>query len=120
MTRLEIIFNYTQAMRQAQKLDEIAGQLERLAKDRYGDTIWGIRNAWNSDNSEQYLVKARKVQNDILETAKKLRRIAESIRTTAEAIKRAELAALDIARSRVYEAVSGAANAFGGGGGGSR
>lgn len=102
MTRSEILFNYRQAIRQAEKLDELADKIERLAVEKIGNTVGSLRNNWNSDNSHRYYSKVGQVQNDIKGNARNIRRVASSIRTTAESIKRAELRALEIARQRAY------------------
>lgn len=103
MTRSEILFNYRQAIRQAEKIDDIADKIERLATVKLDNTVGSLRNNWNSDSSQRYYSKAGQVQGDINNNAKNLRRVASSIRSTAEAIKRAELRALEIARARSYK-----------------
>lgn len=102
MTRSEIIFNYRQAIKQAEKLERIASKLDKLGKDKMGSTIGTLKTAWQSDSSPQYYGKAAAVQNEVIVTAKNVRQIASAIRTTAEAIKQAELRALEIARKRSY------------------
>ena len=102
MTRSEILFNYRQAIRQANKLDEIADKIERLATVKMDNTVGSLRNNWSSDNSQRYYSKAGQVQSDIETNARNVRRVASSIRTTAESIKNAELRALEIARARSY------------------
>jgi uncharacterized protein YukE len=102
MTRYEILFNYRQAIRQADKLDEVAKKLEKLQADKLGNTIGTLKNAWRSDNSQQYYNKAARVQDEIRVTAGNVKQIARAIRTTAEAVKQAELRALEIAKHRSY------------------
>jgi len=102
MTTSEILFNYHQAIRQAEKLDNVANNLSRLSGDRMESTIGTLNSAWQSDNSPQYIRKVQKVQTDITKSADKLRKIAGAIRTTAEAVRNAELRALEIAKQRTY------------------
>ncbi len=102
MTEYEIYFQYNSAVRQAQKLDEIARKLEKLSTDKMNSTLRSLKAAWQSDNSAQYYQKAGKAQEDVKETASQIRKIADGIRTTAEAVKNAELRALEIARERSY------------------
>ena len=102
MTRSEINFNYNQAIRQAERLEEIAGQIERLAGERMNESMSALKNAWNSDNAPQFYTKMGKVQSDIQEDATDIRKVARSIRETAARIRDAELRALEIARSRSY------------------
>lgn len=102
MTKREILLNYNQAVRQATKLDQAANRLERLAADQLGSAVGTLRIAWQSDSSSQYYGKVGKVQGDIKTTAAKMRKIANSIRVTAGAVKQADLRALEIAQARMY------------------
>lgn len=102
MTRSEIIFNYNQAIKQAARLEEIAGNIERIATDKMENSIGMLKNAWRSDNSPQFYSKIGRVQSDIQGDAKSIRKVAQNIRETAERIKQAELRALEIAQTRTY------------------
>lgn len=102
MTKNEIIFNYNQAIKQANKLDRLADKIEKLSSEKLETTVGHLKTAWQSDNSIQYYRKVGKVQSDITKTAKDIKKIADSIRTTAEAVKSAELKALEIAQVRAY------------------
>lgn len=116
LQRATIIFNYNQAINQAEKIDGVANQLTRLANDRYASTIGGIKAAWQSDYSGEYYLKTEKVRDDILNTARLLKKIASNIRTTADTVRKAELRALEIARRR--SSCGGGGSFTGGGGGG--
>ena len=100
MTRGEVLFNYNQAMAQARRLDALAKQVELLSRNKIEDTKSRLRVAWQSDNSSAYLGKVEIVQNSIYDSAKKIRNIAQGIRTIAESVKAAELRAIEIARAR--------------------
>lgn len=100
MTKQEIIFDYKQAIKQAERLEEIARKLRTLSVDKIENSMGTLKAVWQSDNSHQYYSKVSKVQEDINGTSEYVKKIANSIRTTAEAVKEAELRALEIARSR--------------------
>ena len=102
MTESEIYFQYNSAVKQAEKLDEIAGKLQKIAADRMEGTQKRKKNVWQSDNSPQYYQKAGQVQEDLSSTASQIQKIADGIRTIAESVKNAELRALEIARNRTY------------------
>lgn len=102
MTEKEILFNYNQAMKQASKLEDVARQLDKLAADKIESAMGTLKASWQSDNSSQYYIKVEKVQNDMKTTAGKIKAAARSIRTSSEAMKQAELRALEIAQSRTY------------------
>lgn len=102
MTVSEIMFNYNQAIRQAARLDEIAGKLEQIAAGKLENSLGALKNAWRCENASQFYGKMGQVQSDISGDAKAVRKVAENIRETAERIKEAELRALEIAESRSY------------------
>ena len=102
MTRHEILFNYAQAMKQADRLDDVARRIERLATDKMESTTGALKSAWQSDSSPQYIRKMGTVQDEIKGNARNIKKVAQRIRTTAEGIKRAELRALEIAEARSY------------------
>ncbi len=102
MTKTEVLFNYNQAIQQATKLENVAKKLEKLAGDKMESTVGTLKKAWQSDNSSLYFSKVGKVQGDMRTTARKIKNIAQSIRTTATAVKQAELRAIEIAQARSY------------------
>ena len=101
-TRSEIYFNYNQAINQARRLEDIARNVERLSNNDMNNTVSEIQTAWQSDSSRAYISKAQRVQGNIVKDAAKVRKVASTIRDTAERIKNAELAALEIAERRTY------------------
>lgn len=103
MTVGEILFNYRQAIKQADKLEQLARKLNVLSEEKLGGTIGKLKESWQSDSSPQYYGKAGKVQEEIKTTAGNIKKIAQAIRTTAEAVKNAELRALEIAKARTYK-----------------
>ena len=103
MERWEILFNYQQSIQQAGRLEDIARKVDRLANNKMGETVDGQRAAWQSDSSPRFYNKIGQVQSDIRAHADNIRKVAKSIRTIAEEIKRAELRALEIARMRSYD-----------------
>ncbi len=103
MGRIEILFNYRQAIRQAEKLENLSSRLKKLARDKLSDTMGKLQNCWQSDHSNEYLRKVDLVRAELNETAARMESVAHAIRETAEAVKNAELRALEIARKRTYE-----------------
>ena len=100
MTEREIKLNYQQAIKQAGKLEDIANKLENLSSNKLSNTVGTLKQAWQSDSSPQYYNKVDKVQGDINTTAKQVRKIANSIRTTADAVRNSEMKAIEIAKTR--------------------
>lgn len=100
MTLTEIYFNYSKAIRQAEKLEEVARKLRDQANDKMAEILKDVKAAWESDNSSAYLRKGVKVQGDIVTTARNLENIASAIRKIAIQIRNAELEAWRIANER--------------------
>lgn len=100
MTEREIKLNYQQAIKEASRLEEIASKLENLSSSKLSNTVGTLKQAWQSDSSPQYYHKVDKVQGDINATAKQVRKIANSIRTTADAVRNSEMKAIEIAKTR--------------------
>ena len=83
-------------------MDDIAKKLDKLASDKMENTVGTLKNAWQSDSSPQYYNKVGTVQANMKATAEGLKTIAQCIRTTAEAMKQAEMRVIEIARTRSY------------------
>lgn len=103
MTRTEIIFNYNRAMKEAERLENLAKKLNRIADRDMESAIGTLKNAWNSDYSGQYYKKAYTVEESIKKSAANLSAIANSIRKIAEITKNSELRALETAKNRSYK-----------------
>ncbi len=118
----QIKMDFSKAKQHAQKLDEVADSLSRLAGTELQNTLEGLNNEWQGDNAVKYIQKGYIVKEDMDKTVKNLRKVADSIRTIAQNIYNAEMEALRIAREREVTAGQssispGAGNGSGGGGG---
>lgn len=96
----EIYFNYNRAIEQAKQLEGIAKQLKKAADNTMEDILNDVHTAWKSDSAPQYIKKGQKVKCDMRTTAGNLTTIAQTIRTIAQRIRDAELAAWRIANER--------------------
>ena len=101
-SRVEIMFDYRLAIAQARRLDEVAAKLENVVYRDMESTIETLRSSWQSDSSSQFIAKTERVREKLGQDATKIRKVAASIRNTAEAIKNAELKSLEIAKQRTY------------------
>lgn len=101
-TRQSIEFDFREARSQADKLDSIADNLGNLAKDKLGDSMQTLSQNWKGENADAYLSKGSSLQNSISSSASELHGIASDIRTIAQNIYNAEMAALEIAEQRTY------------------
>lgn len=96
-TQYQIYMDFRAAKEQAGKLRGIASSMETLANDSMADTLRSIQDAWTGENSEKFLVKCTAEQNKIIETAGKLRKVADAIDTIAQRTYEAETAAIQLA-----------------------
>lgn len=114
LTKRMIEINFQAAKNDARKLEDAANRLERLAKGQYEETMQGVSKSWKSDSAPEYVRKGRKVENDMLNTAKELKTLASQIRQAAQRMYNAEMRAVEIANTR-----TGSSGGGHGGGGGS-
>ncbi|MBO5144288.1 MAG: hypothetical protein J6C19_01980 [Lachnospiraceae bacterium] len=101
-TRESIEFDLRQARAQAEKLDDIANSLGSLAKDKFGSSMQRLSQNWRGENADAYLAKGSALQGNISSSASRLHWIAGDIRTIAQNIYNAEMAALETAERRSY------------------
>lgn len=98
----EIEMNFEAAKRQADKLDNIADELDRLSKNRFNDTLQSVSAAWKGESATLYVNKGVKLQGDITQNAVDFRSIAQEIRAIAQRIYEAEMANYERAKRRDY------------------
>lgn len=105
MAKSLVVINmeFAKAKKQAEKLDDIARDIEKAANDQLGNALSGINNAWKSDTAGAYLQKGQKVQEQLLKRAKELRKVASTIREISKNTYDAEMNAYRIAMERKYE-----------------
>ena len=100
MANIELDFR--NAKRQADKLEQLAIELERLSSNKFDGTINDLSACWKGDNANAYLQKAYKLESDMKNTANDMRRTANQIRKTAKKIYDAEMYAKELAERRAY------------------
>lgn len=100
--RASIEFNFRKAVSQADRLDQTADRLNRLANNQFGNTLQGLAASWKGENASMYLDKGDRLQGQMDGTAKELHRIASDIRRIAKRMYDAEMEALRIAQKRDY------------------
>jgi uncharacterized protein YukE len=101
-SRYSIEMDLRQAQNQANKLDDIANNISTLANKKFESTLQNLSSNWKGNSASTYLNKGTKLQGQINSTASELHAIASDIRTIAQRIYDAEMAALEIAESRTY------------------
>ena len=96
-TQYQIYMDFRAAKEQASKLRGIATSMETLADDSMADTLRSIQEAWTGENADKFLAKCTDEQRKIVETAGKLRNVADAIDTIAQRTYDAETAAIQLA-----------------------
>ena len=102
-SKYEIEMDFKAALRQADKIDNIASKLSRTANSDYQNTLQGISSAWKGDNANIYINKSSVLVGRMSNTASRLNEAADTIRRIAKNIYDAEMRAWEIAQRRDYQ-----------------
>lgn len=97
-----IELNFQQAKQQAAKLESLAIKLENLAKKDLDGTLQQLSEAWKGESASAYMQKGQRLEEKIVQTAKELKKTAQTIRSTAKRTYNAEMRARELARQREY------------------
>lgn len=97
-----IEWNYTQAKKQAAKLDEQAVRLNQMASAQMEDMLRDLSFNWKGSSACAYTRKGENLKNEILCLSRELKKTAAVIRSSAERIYQAEMKARELAQRRVY------------------
>lgn len=92
-----IEWDYMQAKRQADRLEEQAGVLDRLASCQMEESLQRLTYSWQGENAKRYISKGNKAKSEIKRLSRELRRTAAVIRSSAERMYRAEMRARALA-----------------------
>ncbi len=88
-----IDIDFAVARKQAQKLDELADDLERLKDGDYNQTMEQIRTNWTGESANAYLTKGATLETEIEDTIREIRKVAGDIRETVRKLEEAQEAA---------------------------
>jgi len=94
VSRIEI--NFRNAYAQANKLEQIAENMRRIAKRQIANTIQEMSSAWKGESAAAYFTKAEVVKENIVRTADALQSVAERIRREAKRLYEADRAAAEL------------------------
>ena len=93
----EIYMDFQKAQDQANRLRQIASNMDNVADDELQGAITKVRSDWTGENSDGYTQKADKEKAKISKTAIDVKKVAETIEQIAARIMQAELDAIRIA-----------------------
>ena len=97
----KIELDYHTALKQADKLDEIANGL-RHSSEIIGETMTALNSGWQGESASAYIIKGQTLKEKVSKTSKDLSNAADKIREIAKKIHDAEMLALEIATKRSY------------------
>lgn len=96
-TEAQIYMDFQKAKDQANRLRQIASQVDNVADDEVQGAITKITSDWTGENSDTYNGKAGKEKGKLNKTSSDVKRVADTIEAIAARIMQAELAAIRIA-----------------------
>ena len=95
-TREQIEIDYRNTIRKAQRLRELAGELEGIRQSRIGGSLNNLPGAWRGDASAMYDGKLRKLDDKVRKRIKELRNAADGIEKAAKRLHDAEMYGLSL------------------------
>lgn len=98
-----IIFNYNKAVQQANSLMEISNDIRKVATDKLEDSIQVIDKNWDGESSKKFIAKEKKLKSKVEDSAKDIESISGAIKRIAKEIYDAEMASIQIAKTRSYK-----------------
>ena len=111
-----IRFNYSRALQQAERLEEIAARIKGEICGNISDIIETSRCCWKGNPANNYCEKLRRLLEELRVAAVNYEKIAQTIRSIAKRNFDKEMRAIQIARERSYRNSGSAGGGFSGGG----
>lgn len=103
MTRHQIEMDFRLASRQAERLEDTAAELLRMAQNQLPDTMRDLQANWTGDASAQYLEKCEALRRKLLCDARQMEDTAAAIRRAARRLYNAEMESLRLAQERAVQ-----------------
>lgn len=100
---LSIEFDFRQAVRRAEELEEIAGDLKKMADEDLASSLQSLSTAWKGEAANVYFTKGFGLKDKILKSSRDLKKTATAIRNVAKRTYDAEMTAYRIAMERSYQ-----------------
>lgn len=94
-----IEFDYSRAMLQANRLEEIAANIMNMSDRELENALQELRYGWEGDASQLYIQKGMELKTKIDSISKNLVDAAQTIRRIARRLHDAEMAAVSILQS---------------------
>lgn len=101
-SRRTIRMNYQRAIGQAEKLDVLSEQIRKVANTTIKNAKAEQAAGWKGENEAAMRAKMEILQDKVVNTAKSLKNVADTIRIVAKNTYNAEMRAWEIAHRRTY------------------
>lgn len=101
-TRERIEVNFAKTIQLAERLEEIARKMNGFVEGAYTESICNVKAVWQSEQADLFCKKGIQLHEKIFLSAEELFKIAGGIKSAAQNIYEAELAALLVAQMRGY------------------
>lgn len=102
VNKATIQINFGNTIRQAERLEVLAGELKNLANDDIGDSLRDISANWSGEAAEGYLKKGEFLKDEMVVSSEHLLEIAGRIRKIAQNIYTAEMEAYELGIMRTF------------------
>lgn len=97
-----IQINFGNTIRQAERLEILAGELKNLANDDVGNSMRDISANWSGEVAGNYLKKGELLKDEMVLSAEHLLKTAGKIRKIAQNIYKAEMEAFELGKMRIF------------------
>lgn len=94
--------NFTRALQQAQKLEEVASKIETLTEEQCQACFNELSSNWKGDNADAFLKKGKRWNSELKKSAKNLKDTGAAIREIAQRTYEAEKRVYELAQTRIY------------------
>lgn len=101
-TMYAIQMDFANALRQADQLEKIAGNVEKLIDSQFQSCLDGVSAGWKGESAKLFLKKGNVVGENVKKLARNLRNTAQAVRQIAKTTYEAERSAYEIAQERTY------------------
>ena len=98
-----IHMEFDRAVKQADKLDQLAQKYRKLANNNFAGCISQIKAEWRSDTSTKFCKKGKSLQDQMIKRAQELEKGAKTIRKIAKNTYDAEMLAVKLAEQRIFK-----------------
>ena len=103
-----LIFNYSKAMAQVTELRRISDDMTNTNNRNLTEAINGLQSGWQGQTSQLFVRKCNELKELIAKEVANIRKVADSLETSARAIEAAERAAAELAARQAAAAAAAA------------